>query len=141
MDKNAVFTSNDWGKNEGIALSEGMSHGGEVWVNSPPNSNPANLVTDLSRHIVGPSGARVGKIILKEQKPPFPPLYPYQWILRITAAGPKGAGSGWLNLEFEDSARDTYGIGIFSSEYKEHVLGYDSPNHKIIKIKWYHRAG
>ena len=121
--QNAVFTSNDWGKFEGIAVSPGLRPGGFVCIGGPYQNQ-------LKQYIVGPSGAYVNLIYLQRAL-----LYN----LRISGAGPKGAGSGSLILEFTDRTNDTYKIELFLHETPwEHNLRFTSKNPVITTIRWYH---
>lgn len=85
---------------------------------------------DLSRCIVGKKGACVYSIKLK----PSTGLYAY--VVEVVAQGPKGLGSGWLNLKFTDQTGDTYTLGIFDSHKKTHTVRYNSSRPGIVKVEW-----
>ncbi len=61
-------------------------------------------------------------------------LYPYQ--IQVDAQGPRGIGSGYMYLAFRDLSGDTYYLRIFSSDRKQHTVGYRSGSPNLQAIYW-----
>lgn len=120
---NVPFTNTDAGKTSGMTtpLGGALSPGDLVAINDSP---------DLSTAIVGNSGAFVRKIELVKQAG-F-----YDYVLNVTARGPKGLGSGWMHLYFTDKTGDRYALGIWSSTEEQHTVAYNSEDPGIVKIEW-----
>jgi len=61
----------------------------------------------------------------------------YAFDLNVLGKGPKGIGSGELNLIFCDEEKDTYTLGLRSSKKKWHVVKYSSDDPAITKLYWF----
>ena len=90
-----------------------------------------NGSADLSKIVKGKSGARVFGVTLTNSSNP---IYKYQVL--VDAQGPKGLGSGSLNLVFEDETRDGYRLAITSSTRKRHTVNYNSKKPGIVRFDW-----
>jgi hypothetical protein len=146
MAVNGVFTSNDWGKTEGVAVSDGLYLGGCVYI--PEGEGPAfdyrDIVGDprgfnssLRKHIVGREGAFVNQIALGKKTRNSVTFHPY--VVAASGRGPKGAFSGSLVLHFTDRTGDTYELMIWSSNPGfGHAVGFSSSDPVITKIRWFH---
>lgn len=120
---NVPFTNNDAGKTTGrtIPLGGALSPGDVVAINDS---------TDLSTAVVGHAGAFVRKIELARQ------AGIYDYVLNVTARGPKGFGSGWMHLYFTDKTGDRYALGIWSSTEEQHTVAYNSEDPGIVTVEW-----
>lgn len=119
----APFSNTSCGNITGVATAtdECLLLGEQVAINGS---------TDLSTCIVGNSGACVYSITLQ------PNAGFNSYVLNVVAKGPKGPGSGWLNLWFTDQTGDKYKLGILDSNKKQHTVSYDSNKPGIVKIEW-----
>ncbi|MCO6008665.1 DUF4157 domain-containing protein [Actinoallomurus purpureus] len=118
-----AFSTTDAGRVKGKAVARS----GSLF---PGDTVEINGSTDLSRVIVGNSGARVYSIKLDTTA-----AY-YDYVLEVDAQGPKGIGSGLMYLKFVDEEGDVYTLSIFLSDRKQHVLRYDSTMPGIKEIRW-----
>jgi hypothetical protein len=101
----------------------------------PPGLKPGQQVamngsTDLCGCMQGNDGACVYSITLE------PGAGVYAYVLLVDAQGPKGIGSGSLNLVFVDMTGDHYNLAITSSTRETHTLRYNSSNPDIVEIAW-----
>ena len=120
----APFSTADAGKTHGVSLAE-------VGCLQPGASVSMNGNTDLSGFIVGNSNAKVYSIKLAKQSGII-----YDYVISVVAEGPRGFGSGWLNLYFTDRTGDRYSLGIWKSDKLQHTVAYNSKDPGIVKIEW-----
>ena len=117
------FTTNDAGQGVGTAVAAADA---PLGVNSQLSINGS---TDLSKIIVGNSGALVNAIQLQTGE-----FFPYE--LAIQGQGPAGAGSGSLIITIIDGNGGSHSLKLNSSTNKTHELGFTSPIPTVNTISW-----
>ncbi len=90
-------------------------------------SSPQNCV-------IANDGARVFVIELQR----IAGIYDYQ--IRVNAQGPRGAGSGYMYLAYQDMTDDIYHLRIWSSTRQWHYVSFNSSSPAIKKIFWSNKA-
>lgn len=123
------FTSTSCGQDAGDAVcaaAAGMPPGGVMAINGS---------TDLSRCIVGPSGALVNGIYINTV-----PGRLYQYAIMVTGQGPSGASTGKLDLEFTDAGGNHYLLELWSSTNETHQVDYSSDTPSITQVTWRHKG-
>ncbi|MEE9388533.1 MAG: hypothetical protein V3U96_07970 [Paracoccaceae bacterium] len=118
------FVCKTCGENS-YALAEGGGSMGTEHIMS------INGDTDLSACVTGKSDACVYTVRLVRSAG-----WPYKYSVQVDAKGPKGSGSGWLNLVFEDVSGDRYKLGIYSSGRKTHAVSYSSKKPDLVRMDW-----
>jgi hypothetical protein len=120
---NIPFSASGCGKTRGTTTpqSGALNAGDQVEI---------NRTVDLSSCIVGNNDACVYSIVLTRQAGFF------SYVVNVVAQGPRGIGSGWLNLSFTDRAGETYSLGIYSSAKQQHTVAYNSDQPGIVRIDW-----
>lgn len=129
MSNPTEFTSTSCGQDAGDAVSAdpaGMPIGGTMAINGS---------TDLSKCIVGPSGALVNTIYTNTA-----PGIVYQYAIMVVGQGPSGAASGKLDLEFTDASGGHYLLELWSSTNETHHVYFSSDNPSITQVTWRPKA-
>ena len=103
-----------------VSCSGGMQPGQSAAVNGGPPQNC--VIANDGGTVFGIALARIAG------------FYSYQ--VRVDAQGPKGAGSGYMWLAFEDMTGDVYYLKIFSSTREGHEVSYNSSSPAIKTIYW-----
>lgn len=119
-----------WGTHDSPATIQAVSDPLRPW-----DSITVGGSGDLSGCIIGPSDARIGQISLRKSAG----IYDYE--VDVIGCGPKGLGSGWLVLWFDDESGDTYELGLYSSTWQQHRVQYNSGKPNIKSVRWFHKAG
>jgi hypothetical protein len=117
------FTTNDAGQTVGTAVAptgSSLGLGDQLAINGS---------TDLSKIIVGNSGALVNAIQL--QKGGF-----FAYELAIQGQGPAGGGSGSLVITIIDGDGGSHSLKLNSSTNKTHELGFNAPIATVGTISW-----
>jgi hypothetical protein len=118
------FTTSDAGKVTGTALATA----GSLFQDESVSINGS---TDLSKVVVGNSGARVYSISLKRSL--LPGVF-YQ--LSIDGQGPTGATSGSMYIYIEDEGRFTDSKMFFSHSRQTLTIDYNGEKAGIKRISW-----
>jgi hypothetical protein len=116
------FTSRDCGKVNGMASGPPLMPG--------PGLLAINDSSDLSSCIVGNSNGKVFQVKLDKSDGQ------YDYIIWVLAQGPKGVGSGSIELQFSDETGDHYHLAITSSSVKWHYVRYNSDRPGINVLNW-----
>ncbi len=120
----AEFATGDAGKTTGSA----MATGGSLFQDESVSINGS---TDLSKVIVGNSGARVYSMRL--ERSPIPGVF---YRLLIDGQGPAGALSGSMYIYIEDEGRFTEYKTFFSRERHTLTIDYNGKKAGITRISW-----